>query len=78
MYYIGGGTNNQASLLWDNTLNTSINDYGSYAPLGTTPTTSILNQGESLDLKIQNLQAKIDPSTTTTDIVLNKKERERK
>ena len=70
---------NAPTLLWDNTLNTSINDYGSYAPLGTTPTTSILNQGESLDLKIQNLQAKIDPSsTTTTDIVLNKKERERK
>lgn len=67
---------NAPTLLWDNTLNTSINDYGSYAPLGTTPTTSILNQGESLDLKIQNLQAKIDP--TTTDIVLNKKERERK
>lgn len=70
---------NAPTLLWDNTLNTSINDYGSYAPIGTTPTTSILNQGESLDLKIQNLQAKIDPSsTTTTDIVLNKKERERK
>ena len=70
---------NAPTLLWDNTLNTSINDYGSYAPIGTTPTTSILNQGESLDLKIQNLQAKLDPSsTTTTDIVLNKKERERK
>lgn len=64
---------NDPTLLWDNTLNTSINDYGSYAPLGTTPTTSILNQGESLDLKIQNLQAKLDP--TTTDIVLNKKEK---
>jgi hypothetical protein len=67
---------NNPTLLWDNTLNTSINDYGSYAPIGTTPTTSILNQGESLDLKIQNLQAKLDPSTT--DIVLNKKEREKK
>lgn len=67
---------NQSTLLWNNTLNTSINDYGSYAEIGTTPTTSILNQGESLDLKIQNLQAKLDP--TTTDIVLNKKERERK
>lgn len=67
----GNGPGSSGSWLWDNTLNTSINDYGSYAPIGTTPTTSILNQGESLDLKIQNLQAKLDP--TTTDIVLNTK-----
>lgn len=62
----GPGGTQQGTWLWPNQLNTSINDYGTYAQDGTTPTTSILNQGASLDLKIQNLQG--SSNTTTTDI----------
>lgn len=54
------------TLLWDNTLNTSINDYGTYAEIGNTPTTSILNQGASLALKIENLQNQNTTTTTST------------